>query len=50
VKSIRAILADAEYRAEAGKLSGIDVTEAGSTLTVQEAFPEVRQARRSAVA
>jgi molybdate-binding protein len=47
VKDIRDILQGSEYRAEAGKLSGIDVTHAGATLTVDEAFTELKPGRRA---
>jgi molybdate transport repressor ModE-like protein len=39
VKRIRDALASKQYRAEAGRLAGIDVTRAGSTLALAEAFP-----------
>jgi molybdate transport repressor ModE-like protein len=41
VRRIREILSGKQFRAEAGKLPGIDVTQAGSTLSIAEAFPEI---------
>jgi molybdate transport repressor ModE-like protein len=45
VTRIREVLASKQYRAEAGKLAGIDVTGAGSTLALAEAFPRAASAR-----
>ena len=39
VQRIRDILASKSYRAEAGRLAGIDVTDAGGVLHLDEAFP-----------
>ena len=42
VTRIRDILLGRQFRAEAGRLSGVDVTQAGTTLAIGEAFPELR--------
>ena len=39
VRAMREILSSPQFRAEAGRLPGIDVTDAGEILTVSEAFP-----------
>lgn len=41
MRRIRDILSSKQYRAEAGSLVGIDVTQAGTLLGVEEAFPEL---------
>jgi molybdate transport repressor ModE-like protein len=41
VKRIRDLLLSKQFRAEAGRLAGVDVTQAGSTLELAEAFPEL---------
>ena len=41
VKRIRDVLASKQFRAESGKFSGIDVTQAGATLSLVEAFGEL---------
>lgn len=41
VRRICDILASKQFRAEAGKLPGIDVTPAGTILTLEQAFPEL---------
>jgi molybdate-binding protein len=40
LKRILEILASKQYRAEAGRFAGIDVTGAGAILTLEEAFPK----------
>jgi hypothetical protein len=44
MKRVCDILANKQYRAEAGRLPGIDVTPAGTLLSLSEAFPELRAA------
>jgi len=41
VKRIREVLAGKQFRAEAARLAGIDVIQAGALLSVREAFPEL---------
>jgi len=41
VRRIREVLASKQFRAEAGKFAGIDVTQAGTTLAIGEAFPDL---------
>ncbi len=41
LRRIRDILASKQYRADAGALAGIDVTQAGTLLGIEEAFPEL---------
>ena len=41
VKRIREILLSRQFRAEAANLAGIDVTQAGTPLSIEEAFPEL---------
>jgi molybdate-binding protein len=41
VRRIRDVLSGKQFRAEAGRLAGIDVTAAGTTLPLAEAFPEL---------
>jgi molybdate-binding protein len=41
VGAIVNILASKEFRAEAAKLAGLDVAQAGTALTIREAFPDV---------
>ncbi|HJY78107.1 MAG TPA: substrate-binding domain-containing protein [Burkholderiales bacterium] len=42
VGRIRDVLSSKQFRAEAGRLAGIDVTAAGTTLSLIEAFPELQ--------
>jgi molybdate transport repressor ModE-like protein len=41
IRRIRNTLASRQYQAEAARLAGVDVTQAGSVLTIAEAFPEL---------
>ncbi|MEO6927817.1 MAG: substrate-binding domain-containing protein [Casimicrobiaceae bacterium] len=47
LQRIREILASKQYQAEAGKLIGVDVTHAGHTLTIAQAFPELPSRKAS---
>lgn len=47
VRKIRDILASKQYQAEAAKLTGIDVTKAGTPLTIAEAFPDLPPSKAS---
>jgi molybdate transport repressor ModE-like protein len=42
VKRIRDIVSSRQFRVEAGQLPGVDVTQAGAVLRIEEAFPELR--------
>jgi molybdate-binding protein len=50
IKRIREVLATRQFRAEAAKLPGIDVTQAGTLLSIGEAFPELHAGRRRTTA
>jgi len=41
VTRIREVLSSKEFRAAAGNLPGIDVTQTGTTLSIREAFPDL---------
>ena len=45
VKKMCEILSSKQYRAEAGRLAGIDVTQGGLVLSLEEAFPELQGPR-----
>jgi molybdate transport repressor ModE-like protein len=47
VRRIRDILSSKQFRAEAGNLPGIDVSHAGTTLSIDEAFPEISREPQS---
>ena len=47
MRKIRDILASKQYQAEAAKLTGIDVTRAGTPLTIAEAFPDLPPGKAS---
>lgn len=46
VKRICDILLGKPFRAEAGKLPGVDVSLAGTSFAMEDAFPELRESRR----
>ena len=47
MRKIRDILASKQYQAEAAKLTGIDVTRAGTPLTIAEAFTDLPPGKAS---
>ena len=50
VSPIVEILMSSQFRAAAGNLSGIDVTLAGTVLSLGEAFPELQSSAKSGTA